>query len=128
MALSKNVAPSAIAEALGITPAEVTDIFRARRILDPPEEIDALADLLEVPAQDLEPLGGLPDALVCSIERPRYRSAIVRQARATRTSEIAIRVDVATNVLPMAVGASRGPKAAEPDWDDLIDDYLKIDA
>ena len=126
MALSKNVATSSIADALAITPAEVTDIFRARRILDP-TEIDALAGLLEVPARDLEPLGGLPDSLMCSIERPRYRSAIVRRARAARTSETAIRVDVATHVLPMAA-RSRGSKTAEPVWDDLIDDYLRVDA
>lgn len=125
-ASEKNVAPSAIAKALQISPAEVTDIFRAHRLLTA-EEIEKLSLLLDVATEDLEPLVGLPEGLVCSLERPRYRSAIVRQARAAGSSETEIRIEVAKHVMPMRA-RSRGPHGAEPEWDDLIDDYLALDA
>ena len=114
--------PSAVADATGISPAELTSLLRGTRQATP-EEADALAAVLEVPAERLRVHVSFPDALVRAVERPLLRSAIESKAMTDGMTEAASRLHTAEAVHAMAARTTRGERDVNT-WTELIRQHL----
>lgn len=114
--------PSDLATQLDMLPADVTDVLRKRRGFTP-TQAKAAAELLGMDPDVLSAAPPAPSALVIELQQPRWRPALIDQARRAGISEHEARTRAVQPVLAMAARTT-GEKRGEPDWAQLVGDQL----
>lgn len=113
-----GVSVATLSETLGVTPSDVTELFRGHKV-PTDDQVDVLARILEVDPRRFSQAPTIPEDMVQAIERPRWRPHLQKRARRFGISEAAARRQLAAELLPIAArttGRSRG----RADWAQLI--------
>lgn len=118
----RSLRPSQVAQELGISPGDVTDLIRGDRAPSP-EQAETLAPLLDVAPEALLSVEVDPD-LVWALDRPRFRRRLAeRGLLEDESDEGAWRLEVAKNRLPIAARTT-GSTNARTRWVGLVETYL----
>ena len=120
-----GVSVTTLSEALGVSPGDVTELFRGHKVPSD-DQVDVLARILEVDPRRFRRAPTIPEDMVQAIERPGWRPHLKKRARRFDISEAAARQQLAAELLPVAArttGRSRG----RPDWAQLIAEALGDD-
>lgn len=120
-----GVSVATLSEALGLTPSDVTELFRGHKVLTD-DLVDILARVLDAEPHRLSRAPTIPEDMAQAIERPGWRPHLQKRAHRFGISEAAARRQLAAELLPVAArttGRSRG----RPDWTQLIAEALGDD-
>ncbi len=117
-----GVRPTELAQRLGVTPADVTEVLRGRQSLAPAEAA-VVANVLGLDPQALSTSRTVAPELALELQQPRWRSRLEARAhRASRTLDEE-RTAAAEAVLTMAARAT-GQHRGAPNWAQLIADQV----
>lgn len=120
-----GVSVATLSETLGLTPSDVTELFRGHKV-PTDDQVDVLARVLDVDPRRFSRAPSIPEDMAQAIERPGWRPHLQKRAHRFGISEAAARRQLAAELLPVAArttGHSRG----RPDWTQLIAEALGDD-
>lgn len=119
---ARQLRPTEVAAATGITAAVVRDIARGVKAPSA-NEAEALARVLGVDVDALGAIPAPPPALIEAVSQPRWRHFIRLRALRDGITEAAARWSVATGVLALPARTSQGERDVST-WNALLGQYL----